>query len=586
MNFTTDIEAMLEGAAGPSPSAHPQSGFLAALDVFSSEPESLRTFMFHRPMRLKNEIVTGRRLSGATVDLLIDVLWRLFNDPALWVTEAGPFICRYYRAQFEELCAIRNRNVTLANIINPQSAAKRALFLLDDRSAPCSDSNRTLWALMTLQDHRNYRADVLKLKYVALESLIALTNDHSLLDRLKPIGLNTRLILSLLNDLQISLTHLEGQRAGLGAFQDGLATVRRRLTQSLTTVINELQPPSGLPSFGGRDMTKVAVYIEKSHLADSGLATCFFPMLRGLKDYDVTILSADIPEGLEGLKHHLVGSSDPQDLIAMIEKLSAGIVINYGPYMTYRSSVLSVQRQAPIHLTLPGYPIVTDTGNTDGIVYTAGELSENLPVVGPMRAGGMRFSSLKSVDIPQYKGVTPDGDRPCVGISANAYKLTSPYIASLREARKAVDMSFHLLGKNKWTERHVLTAQLPDMTVHKPTELADYLDRVARTHFLIAAYPFGNLVNIIHALQIGVPTLVLKGSHPNSRAGAAVLESIGLDDFVVHDPDEYQARLVEQARSANVIVSRRDQIIKDVQSLLCEEDHSLNDLLHRMVAAR
>jgi predicted O-linked N-acetylglucosamine transferase (SPINDLY family) len=70
--------------------------------------------------------------------------------------------------------------------------------------------------------------------------------------------------------------------------------------------------------------------------------------------------------------------------------------------------------------------------------------------------------------------------------------------------------------------------------------IADYLALHNEVDLCLDTFPYAGGTTTAHALQMGVPTVTLAGSTPASRQGAAMLGSVGLEQFVAHDADEFR----------------------------------------------
>ena len=554
------------------------------LGLFSKNIEGLQEFLIYRPLMFKDYVATKGEFTEQQIKQIIVLFLNLFNRESFWDIPAAPYLCRFYRPMLEGFMTIMDVKANLKPLENEDRDRLRSLFFNDVFSEDITPPQLMLWAVCTLNDRRNYSADVLRLKYKAL----ALVQEHGL-GEIKKIVVNKRLVSNMLIDLFISVTHIEGERAGMAAFEPLVKNMRAEMDKLFIELMDTLVPVETEYNEAEADPNSVVIYLEKASYNDSGLASCFFPLLRGLaKSFKVQVLSHQEVVGLDELPIVRLPDNQPTTLLAEIAKIKPGVVISYSAFMTYRTATLASFRVAPVQLVLPGYPVLSDTPRIDGTVYTRAEIEEGQHVPGPFRPEPMRYQTLRDADVTLYSQWAPRDNSAHIGLAANSYKLTSPYMAALKEKqahnRQTAPMVFHLFGKAAWYEEEVLKKGFKNMLVYQPEGLPIHLERVAKTHFLAAAYPFGNLVGIVHALQIGVPTLVLKGSHPNSRAGAAVLESIGLHDFVAHDPDDYWAKMVEHAKNRAAIVDRRPAIMEAVQAILAEEDDGLVKVIEQLRA--
>jgi predicted O-linked N-acetylglucosamine transferase (SPINDLY family) len=66
-----------------------------------------------------------------------------------------------------------------------------------------------------------------------------------------------------------------------------------------------------------------------------------------------------------------------------------------------------------------------------------------------------------------------------------------------------------------------------------------YLLSHERVDFALDCFPFAGLTVSAIAAWMGVPTLTISGAIPSARAGADLMHSLGLDEFIASDPDDF-----------------------------------------------
>ena len=80
------------------------------------------------------------------------------------------------------------------------------------------------------------------------------------------------------------------------------------------------------------------------------------------------------------------------------------------------------------------------------------------------------------------------------------------------------------------------------VTLMPGTDKAQYLAAYGEVDVLLDTFPYPGGTTTCEALWMGVPTLTLEGSTMLSRQGASMLRSVGLDDWVARDVDDYVER--------------------------------------------
>jgi predicted O-linked N-acetylglucosamine transferase (SPINDLY family) len=88
----------------------------------------------------------------------------------------------------------------------------------------------------------------------------------------------------------------------------------------------------------------------------------------------------------------------------------------------------------------------------------------------------------------------------------------------------------------------------PERIIASPRKSHDaYLHMHDEIDFVLDCFPFGGLTVSAIAAWMGVPTLTIAGHTPSARAGAALQHSLGLDEFIANDPEDYLQKAVRLA---------------------------------------
>jgi protein O-GlcNAc transferase len=88
----------------------------------------------------------------------------------------------------------------------------------------------------------------------------------------------------------------------------------------------------------------------------------------------------------------------------------------------------------------------------------------------------------------------------------------------------------------------------PERVTYTPRlHLMAYLELHHQMDLVLDTFPFAGLTVSAIAAWMGVPTLTIAGNTSAARAGASLLHSLGLDEFVASDPDDFVERAVKLA---------------------------------------
>jgi predicted O-linked N-acetylglucosamine transferase (SPINDLY family) len=86
------------------------------------------------------------------------------------------------------------------------------------------------------------------------------------------------------------------------------------------------------------------------------------------------------------------------------------------------------------------------------------------------------------------------------------------------------------------------------LTILPYLPLEEYYRRFNEVDIALDTMPYSGGTTTCDALWMGVPVLTLPGSRPSSRSAASLLTSVGLEDWIVANPDQYVAAAVTFAR--------------------------------------
>ena len=77
--------------------------------------------------------------------------------------------------------------------------------------------------------------------------------------------------------------------------------------------------------------------------------------------------------------------------------------------------------------------------------------------------------------------------------------------------------------------------------------MVEYLELHHQMDFILDTFPFAGLTVSAMAAWMGVPTLTIAGKTPAARAGASLLHSLGLDEFIAENPEDFVGKAVKIA---------------------------------------
>jgi predicted O-linked N-acetylglucosamine transferase (SPINDLY family) len=86
---------------------------------------------------------------------------------------------------------------------------------------------------------------------------------------------------------------------------------------------------------------------------------------------------------------------------------------------------------------------------------------------------------------------------------------------------------------------------------------ADYLAMHHQVDLCVDPFPFTGATTTCNALWMGVPTLTLNGQSPAGRLGPALLQHLGLGEFVAETPQQFVATGIRWARDLQALGALR-----------------------------
>jgi predicted O-linked N-acetylglucosamine transferase (SPINDLY family) len=102
------------------------------------------------------------------------------------------------------------------------------------------------------------------------------------------------------------------------------------------------------------------------------------------------------------------------------------------------------------------------------------------------------------------------------------------------------------------------------LTVTPRLHTVAYLELHHQVDFVLDTFPFAGLTVSAVAAWMGVPTLTLAGKTSAARAGASLQHSVGLDEFIAENPDDFVEKAVKLAadfaKLAEIRASMRERM--------------------------
>ncbi|CAG0965394.1 partial protein O-GlcNAc transferase, partial [Rhodocyclaceae bacterium] len=217
------------------------------------------------------------------------------------------------------------------------------------------------------------------------------------------------------------------------------------------------------------------------------------------------------------------------------------------------------RKPAPVQATWLGYPATTGLAAMD---YRITE--ENLDPAGMTEA----FHTETLLRLPSSAAFRPAedsppvNDLPALGTGGlvlaslnNLVKINGEVIRVWARILAALPGAQLMLGNatDAGTARHLVGAfaaagvAADRLILHPKLSMADYLALHHRIDLALDPFPYNGGTTSCHSLWMGVPVVTLAGRCTASRYGVALMEGLGLGEFVAPTEDAYVARVLQLA---------------------------------------
>ena len=259
------------------------------------------------------------------------------------------------------------------------------------------------------------------------------------------------------------------------------------------------------------------------------------------------------------------------------------VLIDLSGHTAFHRLGVFAHRPAPVQISSYGYPATTglqrmDYYLADAIFAPPGRMDAQFTEKLMLGSANATFQPPENAPAPAP--LPSLGGAPFTFGSFNRMSKVTPRTVQLwAAALRATPHARLLIGAADGVGEVRLRAQFADHGIEGArleflprTGVAAYLAAHARVDLLLDTSPYAGGTTTCLGLWMGVPTLTVPGSTLPSRAGAAILERVGLREFIAEGSADFVARAVAFASPASQtrLASLRDSLREHVQaSNLC-----------------
>lgn len=94
---------------------------------------------------------------------------------------------------------------------------------------------------------------------------------------------------------------------------------------------------------------------------------------------------------------------------------------------------------------------------------------------------------------------------------------------------------------------------------------ADYFSAYRKVDFMLDTFPYPGGTTTCEALWMGVPTLTLAGSTLLEKQGAAMLNCVGLSDWIAYDNEDYVQKAIAYAHNTSYLTELRQNLRRHLE---------------------
>ena len=274
-------------------------------------------------------------------------------------------------------------------------------------------------------------------------------------------------------------------------------------------------------------------------------------------------------------KWEMVQGKSDKDTAALIHNDALDILFDLSGHTAFSRLGVFAYRPAPMQITWLGYWATTGVTQID--FYLADKTG-----IPPETVNEQPFTE-KITYLPHRMCFSAPKNAPDVsalpahskgyvtfGCFQNACKISDKTLAMWGEIFKALPTArLRLQAKQYRSEenKRVMLTRLANVgisaervAVFGPTAHLEYLNSHADVDIILDTFPYNGGTTTCESLWMGVPTVSLAGKTLIERQGAGLLNSAGLDSWVVTTPEDYVTKAIYWARHTKELGALREKL--------------------------
>lgn len=281
------------------------------------------------------------------------------------------------------------------------------------------------------------------------------------------------------------------------------------------------------------------------------------------------------------------GLSDSQ-LEAQILRDNIDILIDLSGHYPHHGLTVFSRRPAPVQVAYPNYPSTTGLAAFDALItdeWTTPRGSEQFyaePVI-RLKSGYLAYSPPVEAPEPSDQPAIRNGwvtfgifQRPSK-YNKGFWNAVAAILAGTTDSRLVVHFrSSDLAQPESVTSRRILTELAARgicghrVTLRPGTEMSEHLRVISDCDIALDTFPYNGQTTTCESLWMGVPVVTLSGRSHVSRVTGALLNRLGLTDWIAGSADEFIRIAVNSAHDPRALQEFRSMIrTKLLRSTVC-----------------
>ena len=276
-------------------------------------------------------------------------------------------------------------------------------------------------------------------------------------------------------------------------------------------------------------------------------------------------------------KFYDITKKSDDEIVKLSREIGINIAINLTGYTSDSRNEIYLKRVAPIQISFLGYSGTMGTNFIDYIIgddFLIPDRCKQYYTEKVLKLPGSFFPNPANIVISEKKfskkSVGIPEDQFVFGSFNNSYKITPSMFKSWMEILKKSEKSILWLLNNNEIASNNLKKECIDSGIN-PNRIifadkliySEHLKRFEIMDLFLDTFPYNGHTTVIEAIRRKVPTLTLTGDSFASRVAGSILNSIGLNQLITKNLDDYVKTAINLSMNKEKFFEIRQQLKKE-----------------------